>query len=532
MHPGLPPRSKLKSSHGGLRDLSTELSSQSNLSDPFSLISKSSSFQMMDITITVDVIDGLVMETKKLNGEPPLGNTPINAVISAMKNVSSSRQIATHVPSLPLSLPSNNFSEKSHNLFVRWPADFDPNGDALSTFKFSRLMKKGPAISGQYSLSHHNYVPENIELSVGLMRGSEILTLGKANVAINGDEFEEMTVDIPICTAKDVVTSKKIRDPSPIRGLADGNSSKNKAIKMLKPLSFARDNKRKFYLNEHAIVRLQVKAAPNVESGEDEYVNPLNYNAKPSITASTTTESSYTSSKNSDDFASISKEDSFHSFASDENHNRYRYGPNSHHVMDHVDGLRNQLGQMRLNHDVRHQSSRRGTRSSTREQRYPSNVRSRSSTRHYDVEDEYPTYERTHYDAPYVNDHRMRSEFRSKSTQRGYRHAEDGRYSNENYDSHRGERHKTRRSHGSTRRHSDDHYKRETTRSRAASKPSKRDPSPMSLVYDILTGSDIDVATSSKTQVRSRSRQLSCEKRKSSEKAKRRPPSSHRTIMV
>jgi hypothetical protein len=483
---------------------------------------------MMDITITVDVMDGLIMETKKLNGEPPLGTTPINAVISAMKNVSSSRQIATHVPSLPLSLPSNKFSEKSHNLFVRWPADFDPQGDALSTFKFSRLMKKGRAPLDKHSLSHQTFVPENIELAVGLMRGSEIITLGKANFTVHGDEFEEMIVDIPICTAKDVVTPKKIRDPSPMRGTADGNSSKNKPIKMLKPLSFCRDNKRKFHLNEHATVRLQVKAVPQLGQGEDEYDNPLKYTTKPTITASITTESSYASSKDSDILASISNEDSLLSSASDENHARFRYEHNAHNGMDQVDGLRTQLSQVRLNHDAKNQPLRKGTRSSIREQRQPSNIRARSSGRHYDIEDEYPTYEQTHDKSLYVNDHNNGGMSRSKR----YHHEEDKRFSDGEDDSNRRKTNYTRRSHGSNRRHSDAHHKRISTRSRAAPKPSKRDPSPMALVYDILTGSDIDVTTSSKTRTRRRSRHLSSDRRKSNEKAHRRPPSSHRTMIV
>jgi len=531
MHPGLPPRSTFKPSQVGLRDPSTELSSQSTISDPFSIISKSSSFQMMDITITVDVMDGLVMEVKKMSGEPSLGTTPINAVISAMKNVSSSRQIATHVPSLPLSLPSNNFSGKVHNLFVRWPADFDPHGDALSTFKFSRLMKKSPVLTESCSLSHLSFEPENIELAVGLMRGSEIITLGKANISIHGDEFDEMTVDIPICTAKGVVTSKKIREPSPMRGSADGNQSK-KATKTLKPLSFSRDTKRKFHLNEHAMVRLHVKAVPQVGPGEDEYDNPVKYTTKPTITASITTDSSCVSSKNSDELASISKEDYVPSFSLDESHNRSMYEQNAYHEMEQVDGLRNQLSQVRLNHDDRHHSLSRGTASYNRESRHSSNMRARSSSRHQDIGDDYPTYEDTQYSAPYANDYVHGDMTRSKSAQRGRHHRDDNWYSNEKIDSDRGGKHRAGRSHASNRRQTDGRNTREATRSRAASKTSKRDASPMSLVYDILTGSDINVAPSSKTRTRSRSRRLSRDGRESNENAPRRPPTSHRTMMV
>ena len=212
---------------------------------------------MMQVSIGIDIMEGLVMECNKGKGEPPLGMIPVNAVISCKKNVSNSRQIATHVPSLPLSVPSASFGDKVHNFLVRWPADFDPHGDALSTFKLQRLMKRDAFYSDGPGLTS-GFVPEEIELTIGLMRGSEMLTLGKAHLVITGNETEEMIIDLPISNARDVVKNKK-RDPSPLKRTNSKLFGKKSTIKVLKPLSFPGDKRRKFHLTENAMIRLQVQ---------------------------------------------------------------------------------------------------------------------------------------------------------------------------------------------------------------------------------------------------------------------------------
>jgi len=256
---------------------------------------------MMDISVGVDIMEGLIMEIIKQKGQPPLGTSPVTAVISCKKNVSSSRQISTHVPSLPLSVPSASFSDKVHNFLVRWPADFDPHGDALSTFKMSRLMKKDTLNPEEAGLTS-GFVAEEIELSIGLLRGKEMLTIGKATLIITGNESDEMVIDLPISNEKDVVKDKK-RDssPSPLKRTNSklfSKSTKN-TVKVLKPLSFPDDKRRKFHLTDNAMIRLQVKVHPRAGNGSNGSVDEFGVQSRVSNTGSYTTGSASAFSKDS-----------------------------------------------------------------------------------------------------------------------------------------------------------------------------------------------------------------------------------------
>ncbi len=235
-----------------------------------------SPFQMMDIVVSVDIMEGLVMEFKDKQGSYDsfnsnatssqiMGSLPVTTFVSCKKNVSSTRTISTNVPSLPLSKPSSSHGGKHHHFLVRWPADFDPHGDALSTFKLTRLMKKESVGSKHNAAFGFGYVPEEIELTIGLMRGSEMLTLGLANLVITGEETEEMIIDLPINISKEAVKESKNnrRSASPLRKL---RSPAKSSLKVLKPKAFPSDPKRKFRLSEQSMIRLQVKITPKSKS--------------------------------------------------------------------------------------------------------------------------------------------------------------------------------------------------------------------------------------------------------------------------
>lgn len=259
-------------------------------------------FQMMDVLIGIDIMEGLVMECARNKGESPLGSTQINAIVSCNKNVSRSRQIATHVPSLPLTVPVASFGDKVHNFLVRWPADFDPHGDALSTFKLSKLMKRDAFYADAPGLNT-GFVPDEIELSIGLMRGSEILTLGKTKLIVTGNEVDEMIIDLPISNEKEVVKNKT-RDPSPLKRTSSkvfGKSTKN-TTKTLKPLSFPSDKSRKFHLTDNAMIRLRVQLFPRQESGSSFDMPVATGKARPYV--------SQQHASPSHDYSSYSKEDS------------------------------------------------------------------------------------------------------------------------------------------------------------------------------------------------------------------------------
>ena len=286
-HYSLPPRSSPRPRNNSIISPDTQISSMS------SVTTIDSPFQMMDIVVSVDILEGLIMELKDKNqslasfesssqSSRIIGTLPVTTFVSCKKNVSSTRTIATHVPSLPLNKPSSSHGGKHHHFLVRWPADYDPHGDALSTFKLSRLMKKESTIIHRGSLGF-GYIPEEIELTIGLMRGSEMLTLGMANLVITGEETEEMIIDLPINVSKGAVKeSKKTskRSPSPLRKL---RSPQKTGVKILKPKAFSGDPKRKYRLSEQSMIRLQVKITPQYKSacfGEeaiDERVNVDDY---------------------------------------------------------------------------------------------------------------------------------------------------------------------------------------------------------------------------------------------------------------
>ena len=283
---------------------------------------------MMKVCIGIDIMEGLVLECNKSKNEQPLGIFPLNAVISCTKNVSCSRQIATHVPSLPLSIPSSSFSDKVHNFLVRWPADYDPRGDALSTFQLSRLMKRDAFYSDGTGLSS-GFQPEEIELTVGIMRGSEMLTLGKATLVITGEENEELVIDLPINTEKDIVKNKK-KEPPPLKRTNSkifGKVTKPNA-KILKPLSFPSDKRRKFHLTENAMIRLHVSVTPDTENNRSGDDSGASSGVSSSVFSSNDTETSSVSYSNySTEYSSVTGSTSFNTNSGSRDDSKFHPSP-------------------------------------------------------------------------------------------------------------------------------------------------------------------------------------------------------------
>lgn len=275
---GLPPRSSILKPKRRIRAASSSDSVQTSSSSS----SGNSQFQMMHISISILVLEGLNMESNtskdqlKVNlsnsrdsiGPPSvIGNVPVNAVISCFKNIAGNRAIATHVPSLPLGIPKESLGKKNHQFIVRWPVDYDPCGDALSTFRCNRLMKKEYPTQcqhDQFDTFAYGYDAEEIELNICLMRGSEMITLGAANLVVTGEEVKEITVDLPIDVTKGAAKrDRKVRSPSPLRrtGTKLFGSAKP-STKVMKSKSFPGDSRRKYKLSEHSMVRLNVKVNP------------------------------------------------------------------------------------------------------------------------------------------------------------------------------------------------------------------------------------------------------------------------------
>ena len=231
-----------------------------------------SEFRWMDISVSVLGLTGIMMheknkkkkekntrKTKRVDSTSHSYSTededgfPVKAVVSFFKHVNNTA-IASHLPSLTIRpVPTSDSDDDGKNRFnATWPTDFDPLGNELSTFKCSRMMKiedEGHGDMKQYRPSHTPLmIPERLQLTVGLTRGSEMLNVGSATVVVTGEEAQDVQVNIPISlTEKGSNSSKK---------------SKKKAAKPIKPAVFDNDPQKKYQLNGNACLKLLLRVTP------------------------------------------------------------------------------------------------------------------------------------------------------------------------------------------------------------------------------------------------------------------------------
>jgi len=264
-------------------------------------------YQSMDIKISLLALDGVVEELQKVkknnelktascmpkttnglkeipSGKPPFhpsGNSimsvesstyassdvslynrvPITAVATFTTKVHSSA-MSTNLPSLPLGTPISYFGNLNRHV-VSWPADFDPTGTELSTFKVSKFMKKELLSVGKIPGEDTNsvmsiFVPEKLEIGIGLMRGSEMIAIGAATLVVTGEELIDTQVNLPVKTSKDAVKKHRRSGSKLFR--------KSPSTKALKALSFPSAPTRKYKLDESATLRLLVKVTPGCEA--------------------------------------------------------------------------------------------------------------------------------------------------------------------------------------------------------------------------------------------------------------------------
>lgn len=230
----------------------------------------------MDISISVLGLTGIMMQDKsrkkksKKAKRSTIGETsrsyssedddafPVKAVASFFKQVNSNHTaIASHLPSMTIRpIPPDEIDDGLVRYNATWPTDFDPLGNELSTFKCSRMMQIED--EGQYNQqkqyrpSHTPMmIPERLQLTIGLTRGSEMLSIGTASVVVTGDEAQDVQVNLPISL------EKKEKD--------DGNATKKakkKAAKSIKPITFVNDPQKKYHLHSNACLKLLLRATP------------------------------------------------------------------------------------------------------------------------------------------------------------------------------------------------------------------------------------------------------------------------------
>jgi len=265
---------------------------------------------MMDITVTVLNLTGIIMHAKKgkdgmkenvmkstmsasnliIDSIPKQGTNeismPVAVLASFYKNVANSEtSIASHMASLPLRAPSPDIDNEKYQHTATWPTDFDPSGNELSAFKCSRLTKKGP--TREYDRREDSVssvmgiIPEKIQLKIGLRQGSEIITLGSAVILITGEESDDIIVSLPINTAKieeqEIFGGKLKKSRSKIFG----KSSTKK--KKLKPVSFTKGPRRKYVLDDNSSLNVLIRVAPSHHNLKLQTYPTSDYNSPPEV---------------------------------------------------------------------------------------------------------------------------------------------------------------------------------------------------------------------------------------------------------
>lgn len=193
---------------------------------------------------------------------------PTFAVASFGRNVtSSSTSIKTHLPSLPLGIPTSSFGyvyrymaqwQEPKPIFLREEGEVD---DQSSFTSLRVMMRETLGSSGELYETGANtaaskYVHETLNIEINLSKGKEIIPLGVATLAISGDEEGPEQMNLP---AKAIVFKGK---KAVLGNSADVKKSKRMFKKKLKRAAFPSDPKRKYYLDENATLRVTVCITP------------------------------------------------------------------------------------------------------------------------------------------------------------------------------------------------------------------------------------------------------------------------------
>jgi hypothetical protein len=243
-------------------------------------------FDLMNIHITVYALSGIMCRVensrkrgvakalrglegkKRLKGrekssKPKEMNTPATAVVSCRRNISSSgTAIETFLPSQSLRKPSlaSDHSSKQTAIWnsseITRAVSFDTKEQArCTTFSITRVMQRQSFRPDEKISQIANYLPETIDLNVGVCRGKDIIPLAVASVAVTGEEEGETIISAPVKP-----TSLK-------QGKRKLFKSGSKSTKKRNQASFSSDPEYSYSLEENAILRVGVRVSPY--QGED-----------------------------------------------------------------------------------------------------------------------------------------------------------------------------------------------------------------------------------------------------------------------
>ena len=194
--------------------------------------------------------------------------TPTTAVVSYRRNVSNSETtIVSHLPSMPLGMPTSSFGFVNR-FIASWPAEtaipllHEDDIVEQSTFTLLRVMMRQPFTSGDTRASTNisTYVQDTIDLEIKLARGTELIPLGVATLVFSGDEEAPVVVNV---SAKPVLVKN---GKATVVGASSRSQKKSRAPKIFRKSGtspcFASDPSRKFTLDDNATLRVSIQTIP------------------------------------------------------------------------------------------------------------------------------------------------------------------------------------------------------------------------------------------------------------------------------
>jgi len=133
------------------------------------------------------------------DGAAKTRKTPVTAVVSCEEYVGESNYpVETYLPSQ--TIPRPRTAQKGQNQTVPWDTSSrtsSPRGFEQA-FLISRVMQRQLYVRKERTRIIESYLPETVNIKVGIACGKDVITMGTASIAITGDEECETTTHVPV----------------------------------------------------------------------------------------------------------------------------------------------------------------------------------------------------------------------------------------------------------------------------------------------------------------------------------------------
>lgn len=252
------------------------------------------STSVANVTVTVLQLAGLTCQhtiSKRSHSNSELDNgdgVAVSAVASFARNtISSNTRILTHIPSLPVLGTSMKQSHNGRKIQqnsrynARWPAyDFKYDTDDIrhSSFTFSRVLKQE-----QLSLESSANMPqagagfesELVDVCIGLVKGTEIITLGSTTLVVSGQSRATLSNADLIVRSEIPANFMTIKSSSSGAHHSSSNSKKQQKPKKIKYASFPSDPSRRYSLADNATLSVQISVT--LSDNPNDHMSSLHY---------------------------------------------------------------------------------------------------------------------------------------------------------------------------------------------------------------------------------------------------------------